>query len=173
MAPKANSKDWCEHAETTNILFWFFLTVYLQYKIEICVKIVRKLQIFCHPKRSVLHKMHNFFVHKTKMKKRPVLGTLQNVHSFTNYITFCPKKAPKISCDIRNSIKLSLILGSTVHITNFANHKIVTKNLDFARYDPFMIFGTSTFFVFCGAMLFWVLQNLVSETPFWVLSCIK
>ena len=87
------------------------------------------------------------------IKKQPVLGTLQNVQSFTNYITFDPKKAPKISCDIRNCIKISLILGSTVHMIHFAKLKIVTKNLDFARYDPFRIFGTSQFFVIWGARL--------------------
>ena len=114
-----------------------------------CTKIVD----FCHPKRSILHKTHNFFVHKTMINNQPVLGTLQNVQSFTNCTTFDPKKAPKISCDIRNCIKISLILGSTVHTTHFTKLKIVTKNLDFARYGPFGIFGTSSFFVFWGARL--------------------
>ena len=107
------------------------------------------------------------------IKKQPVLGTLQNVQSFTNYITFDPKKAPKISCDIRNSIQTSLILGSTVHMIHFAKLKIVTKNLDFARYDPFRIFGTSAFFVIWGARLILVCEKLKSETPFWLLSCIQ
>ena len=97
--------------------------------------------------------MHNFFVHKTMIKKQPVLGTLQNVQSFTNCTSFDPKKAPKISCDIGNCTKISLILGSTVHMTHFAKLKIVTKNLDFARYDPFRIFGTAIIFVIWGARL--------------------
>ena len=125
---------------------------------------------FCHPKRSVLHKTHNFFVHKTMIKKQPVLGTLQNVQSFVNCTTFDPKKAPKISCDIRNCIKISLILGSTVHTIHFVKLKIVTKNLDFARYGPFMIFGTSLFFVIWGARLILVCEKLKSETPFALLS---
>ena len=87
------------------------------------------------------------------IKKQPVLGTLQNVQSFPNYITFDPKKAPKISCDIIICIKISLILGSTVHTIHFAKLKIVTKNIGFARYDPFRIFGTSLFFVIWGARL--------------------
>ena len=81
------------------------------------------------------------------------MGTLQNVQSFTNYITFDPKKAPKISCDIRNCIKILVILGSTVYMTNFTKLKFVTKKPDFARYDPFRIFGTSLFFVIWGARL--------------------
>ena len=117
--------------------------------------------------------MHNFFVHKTRIKKQPVLGTLQNVQSFTNCTTFDPKKAPKISCDIRNCIKISLILGSTVHMIHFAKLKIVTKNLEFARYGPFRIFGTSIFFVIWGARLILVCEKLKSETPFWLLSCIQ
>ena len=117
--------------------------------------------------------MHNCFVHKTRIKKQPVLGTLQNVQSFTNCTTFDPKKAPKISCDIRNCIKTSLILGSTVHMIHFAKLKIVTKNLDFARYGPFRIFVTSTFFVIWGARLILVFEKLKSETRFWLLSCIQ
>ena len=134
---------------------------------------MQKWQIFCHPKRSVLHKTHNFFVHKKMIKKQPVLGTLQNVQSFTNCTSFDPKKAPKISCDIGNCTKISLILGSTVHMTHFAKLKIVTKNLDFARYGPFWIFVTSTFFVIWGARLILVCEKLKSETPFWLLSCIQ
>ena len=114
-----------------------------------------------------------FFVHKTMIKNQPVLGTLQNVQSFTNCTSFDPKKAPKISCDIGNCTKISLILGSTVHMTHFAKLKIVTKNLDFARYGPFGIFVTSTFFVIWGARLILVCEKLKSETPFWLLSCIQ
>ena len=117
--------------------------------------------------------MHNFFVHKTMIKKQPVLGTLQNVQSFTNCTSFDPKKAPKISCDIGNCTKISLILGSTVHMTHFAKLKIVTKNIDFARYGPFGIFGTSPFFVFWGGRLILVCGKLKSGIPFWLLSCIQ
>ena len=87
------------------------------------------------------------------IKKQPVLGTLQNVQSFTNCTSFDPKNALKISCDIGNCTKISLILGSTVHMTHFAKLKIVTKNLDFARYDPFRFFGTAIIFVIWGARL--------------------
>ena len=97
------------------------------------------------PKRSILRKLHNFLT----------------------------KKAPKISCDIRNCIKISLILGSTVHTIHFAKLKIVTKNLDFARYGPFGIFGTSVFFVIWGARLIFVCEKLKSETRFGLLSCIQ
>ena len=117
--------------------------------------------------------MHNFFVHQTMLKKQLVLGTLQIVQSFVNCTTFDPKKAPKISCDIRNCIKISLILGSTVHMIHFAKLKIVTKNLDFARYGPFMIFGTSAFFAIWGARLILVCEKLKNETRFWLLSCIQ
>ena len=132
-----------------------------------------KMSDFLSPKRSVLHKTHNFWVHKTMIKKQPVLGTLQNVQSFTNCTSFDRKKAPKISCDIGNCTKISLILGSTVHMTHFAKLKIVTKNLDFARYDPFRIFGTAIIFVIWGARLILDLRKVKKWTPFWVLRCIQ
>ena len=128
---------------------------------------------FLSPKTFSPSQNAQLFCAQDGNKKQPVLGTLQNVQSFTNCSTFDPKKAPKISCDIGNCIKISLILGSTVHMTHFAKLKIVTKNLDFARYGPFRIFGTSVFFVIWGARLILVCEKLKSETPFWLLSCIQ
>ena len=47
-----------------------------------------------------------------------------------------------------------------MHMTHFAKLKIETKNLDFARYGPFRIFVTSTFFVIWGARLILGLQKV-------------
>ena len=123
---------------------------------------------FLSPKTFNPSQNAQLFCEQNTVRKRPLFWdrTLQTVQSFVNCTTFKPKMIPKISCDIRNSIQISQIMGSTVHMIHFEKLKIVTKKLDFARYDPFMIFGTAVIFVIWGARLILVCKKLKSETPF-------